>query len=151
MAAAPAELFHSNPLGNTVTTTDIVETLGFFDDWEDRYRYVIDLGKQLVPLPEEARTEERLVRGCQSQVWVDHFRDEEQGREYFLLDSDAHIVRGLAAIVLAAMNGRSSEEIAAFDVEAYFEQLDLISHLSPTRGNGLRSMVQRVKSLAAAE
>lgn len=150
MSCAPAELFTDSPFGSTITPEEIVDTLGFFDDWEDRYRYVIDLGKQLVALPAECRTEDRLIHGCQSQVWVEHWRNPDDGREYFLLDSDAHIVRGLAAIVLAAMNGRSAEQVAAFDVEAYFEQLDLISHLSPTRGNGLRAMVQRVKSLATS-
>ncbi len=150
MSAATAELFCNSELGSSITADEIVDTLGFFDDWEDRYRYVIDLGKQLAPMPASSRTEERLVHGCQSQVWVDHYRDTENKREYFLLDSDAHIVRGLAAIVLAAMNGRSAEEIAAFDVDAYFEKLELISHLSPTRGNGLRAMVGRVKALAAA-
>lgn len=148
MSSAPVELFTSSPFGTKITPDEIIETLGFFDDWEDRYRYVIDLGKQLVALPERSRTADRLIHGCQSQVWVDHYRDENGAAEFFLLDSDAHIVRGLAAIVLAALNGRSREEIAAFDVEAYFAKLDLISHLSPTRGNGLRAMVQRVKSLA---
>ncbi len=150
MSSAPADLFTSSPFGSKITADEIVETLEFFDDWEDRYRYVIDLGKQLVPLPEQSRTPDRLIVGCQSQVWVDHYHDAEASQEFFLLDSDAHIVRGLAAIVLAAMNGRSSAEIADFDVDAYFAKLDLISHLSPTRGNGLRAMVQRVKSLATA-
>ena len=150
MCSVCTELFTNSPFGTKITPDEIVETLGFFDDWEDRYRYVIDLGKQLVALPPERRTADRLIHGCQSQVWVDHYRNAEVSREYFLLDSDAHIVRGLAAIVLAAMNGQSREEIAAFDVDAYFEKLDLISHLSPTRGNGLRAMVQRVKALAAS-
>lgn len=150
MSLTPVSLFMDSPFGSKITPDNILETLDFFDDWEDRYRYVIDLGKELVALPQESRTEESLVHGCQSQVWVSHYRDAVTSKDYFLFDSDAHIVRGLAAIVLAAMNGRSCEEIAAFDVDAYFEKLDLIAHLSPSRGNGLRAMVQRVKALAAS-
>ena len=148
MSSAPAEAFTGSPFGATITADEVIDTLGFFDDWEDRYRYVIDLGKQLVPVPDSERTDEALIQGCQSQVWIAHRRTD--GKEYFLLDPDAHIVRGLAAIVLAAFNGQSAASVAAFDVDSYFEKLDLISHLSPTRGNGLRAMVLRIKALAAA-
>lgn len=133
--------------GTDISPEDIIETLGFFDSWEERYKYIIDLGKELEPLPEEHRTEENLVRGCQSQVWLVHeLRD---GKLFFQADSDAFIVRGLLGVVLAAYNDKTPHEVLDFDIDAYFDELNLIKHLSPTRGNGLRAMVQRIKSIAA--
>jgi cysteine desulfuration protein SufE len=137
----------SHPFGSEINAADITETLSFFDSWEDRYRYIIDLGRQLPEMPAERRREELLVRGCQSQVWLD-WRDE-GGRLHFEVDSDAHIVRGLIAMILAAYEGKRPEEIIAFDIEGYFAGLDLLKHLSPTRGNGLRAMVARIRDIAA--
>ena len=131
----------------THTVEDLVETLAFFDDWEDRYRYIIDLGKELPAMPDTQKREELLVRGCQSQVWLDW--RERDGRIFLEVDSDALIVRGLIAIILAAFDGRTPRAILDFDIEGYFAQLDLLKHLSPTRGNGLRAMVQRVRDIAA--
>jgi cysteine desulfuration protein SufE len=136
-----------NRFGTDIKTDDIVEALSFFDSWEDRYKYIIDLGKELPALPPEHRTESNLVRGCQSQVWLTH--RQEGGRLYFEADSDAFIVRGLLGVVLAAYNGRTPKEIQAFDITAYFDSLNLLKHLSATRGNGLQAMVQRIKALAA--
>jgi cysteine desulfuration protein SufE len=136
-----------NRFGTDIKTDDIVEALSFFDSWEDRYKYIIDLGKELPALPPEHRTESNLVRGCQSQVWLTH--RQEGGRLYFEADSDAFIVRGLLGVVLAAYNGRTPQEIQAFDITAYFDSLNLLKHLSATRGNGLQAMVQRIKALAA--
>jgi cysteine desulfuration protein SufE len=138
----------ADTFGTDLDTGDIVETLGFFDDWEDRYRYIIDLGKSLPAMPEASRREELLVRGCQSQVWLDW--RERDGRLFFTIDSDALIVRGLIALVLAAFNGRTPRAILDFDIDGYFARLDLLKHLSPTRGNGLRAMVQRMRDVAAA-
>ena len=135
-----------NRFGTDIKTDDIVEALSFFDSWEDRYKYIIDLGKELPALPPEHRTEGNLVRGCQSQVWLTH--RQEGGRLYFEADSDAFIVRGLLGVVLAAYNGRTPQEIQAFDITAYFDSLNLLKHLSATRGNGLQAMVQRIKALA---
>ncbi|MBV1884115.1 MAG: SufE family protein [Pseudomonadales bacterium] len=135
-----------SPFGKTITTEDIVETLGFFDDWEERYRYIIDLGKQLPVMDVSLRTEDRLIAGCQSQVWID-FQIHES-RFYFEVDSDAHIVRGLLGIVMSAYSAKLPQEILDFDIEAYFQSLDLVKHLSPTRGNGLRSMVARIRHIA---
>ncbi len=133
--------------GTDITPGDIIETLGFFDSWEERYKYIIDLGKELEPLSEEHRTEENLVRGCQSQVWLVHqLRD---GKLFFQADSDAFIVRGLLGVVLAAYNDKMAQEVLDFDIDGYFDELNLIKHLSPTRGNGLRAMVQRIKGIAA--
>lgn len=137
----------STEFGTDVTSDDIVETLSFFDSWEDRYRYIIDLGKDLPAMDDALKTDERIVRGCQSQVWLVDDADGERVR--FMADSDAHIVRGLLAIVLAAYNGKTRQQILDFDTEAYFSQLDLVKHLSPTRGNGLRAMVARIKDIAA--
>lgn len=136
----------ANPFGASITSEDIVDTLGFFDSWEDRYRYIIDLGKELPPLPDAMHTEDRLVRGCQSKVWMDV--GEREGRLELAVDSDAFIVKGLLGVVLAAYNKRTPEEILAFDIDDYFEQLDLLRHLSPTRGNGLRAMVGRIREAA---
>ncbi|HMV70937.1 MAG TPA: SufE family protein [Pseudomonadales bacterium] len=127
---------------------EIVETLGFFDDWEDRYRYIIDLGRELPEMPVERRRDELLVRGCQSQVWLDW--QEEDGRIVLEADSDALIVRGLIALILAVYDRRTPREILDFDIEDYFSRLDLLRHISQTRGNGLRAMVQRIRDVAQA-
>lgn len=133
--------------GTEITTDDIVETLSFFDSWEDRYKYIIDLGRELPALDVAERTDSNLVRGCQSQVWL--VSREEGDKLYFDADSDAFIVKGLLAVVLAAYNGKTRSEIQAFPIEAYFEQLNLLKHLSPTRGNGLKAMVSRIQATAA--
>jgi cysteine desulfuration protein SufE len=130
------------------TIEDIVESFSFFDDWEDRYRYVIDLGRELEPLPDAFKTDTNVVHGCQSMVWIEHALVE--GRLHFRLDSDALIVRGLIAIVLAAFNDRTPSEILAYDIDALFARLDLLRHLSPTRGNGLAALVRRIREIAAS-
>lgn len=127
---------------------ELKDTFEFFDDWEDKYRFVIDLGKNLPELPESQRTEANLIRGCQSQVWLTH--DVRDDCLYFAMDSDAHIVRGLISIVLIALSGRSPEQILSTDIEALFDELQLLSHLSATRGNGLRAMVSRIRQIAGA-
>jgi len=132
-----------------VTSEEIVETLGFFDSWEDRYRYMIELGKELSSMDQQSRTEEKLVPGCQSQVWIDYKIEDD--KFIFEVDSDALIVKGLLAIIMAAYNGKSATEILSFDIENYFEQLDLIKHLSPTRGNGLRAMVDKITFIAKSQ
>ncbi len=136
----------NNPFGHSISSDDIIDTLGFFDAWDDRYKYIIDLGKELPPLPDEFHTEDRLVRGCQSQVWIE--TSMEDGKLQLAVDSDAFIVKGLLGVVLAAYNNRTPAEVLAFDIDAYFEALDLMRHLSPTRGNGLRAMVARIREIA---
>ncbi len=136
----------ASPFGHSISSDDILDTLGFFDSWEDRYKYIIDLGKELPEMPPALHTEDRLVRGCQSQVWID--TRVQDGRLQLAVDSDAFIVKGLLAVVLAAYNNKPPAEVLAFDIDAYFEQLDLLRHLSPTRGNGLRAMVQRIQDIA---
>ena len=129
---------------------EISETFAFFDDWEDKYRFIIDLGKSLPTFAVADQREEYLVRGCQSQVWLIADRDQQTDRVTLQADSDAHIVRGLVAIVLAVYDGRTPKEIVEFDIEALFDQLQLLKHLSPTRGNGLRALIGRVRELAAS-
>lgn len=136
----------SNPFGTSINTDDIIETLAFFDGWEDRYKYIIDLGKELPALDEHKKDEAHLVRGCQSQVWIDHQITD--GKILLDADSDAFIVKGLLGVVLAAYNSKSPAEVSAFDIEAYFETIGLLKHLSPTRGNGLRAMVKKIQHIA---
>ena len=127
---------------------DIKSSFGFFDDWEDKYRFIIDLGKELPNFATIDKTAERLVRGCQSQVWLISEFDGDNDLIKLRIDSDAHIVRGLIAIVLAVYDRRSPAFIAEFNIDGLFEELDLLQHLSATRGNGLRAMVAKVRSLA---
>ena len=126
---------------------ELKETFSFFDDWEDKYRFIIDLGKDLTPLADADKTDVNLIRGCQSQVWLTHQMVD--GKLQFQLDSDAHIVRGLSAVVLIASNNQSVEQITALDLDGLFNELDLLAHLSVTRGNGLRSMIEKIKHIAA--
>lgn len=141
---------YENGLGERITAEEVAETIGFFDDWEERYRYIIDLGKQLPAFPDDVKTEANLVRGCQSQVWLLSHYDSAADRLRLAVDSDALIVRGLAAMVLAALNGKSPAAIVDYDMDHYFARLDLLKHLSPTRGNGLRAMVMRIRETAAS-
>ena len=124
---------------------EIKDTFAFFDDWEDRYRYIIDLGKQLPDLDNEYRIDANLVQGCQSLVWIVVSHDATNDRMHFRLDSDAFIVRGLISIVLSVFQDHSPSHVCDLDIESIFEELDLLTHLSPTRGNGLRSMVGRIQ------
>ena len=118
-------------------------------DWDERYRYVIDLGRTLAPLSDSERTDAHKVRGCASQVWL--VRDPaEPGRLAFRGDSDAHIVRGLIAILLRLYSGQTADDILAFDAKAAFESLGLSGALSAQRSNGLFSMVERIRREAAA-
>ena len=133
-----------------VDLDNIKTTFGFFDDWEDKYRFLIDLGKSVPVLSSEFRIAENLVRGCQSQVWLLGEYDGEQHRLRLQIDSDAHIVRGLIAIVLATFDERSPNEIVDYDIEHLFKELDLLNHLSVTRGNGLRALVKRINDTASS-
>jgi cysteine desulfuration protein SufE len=129
-----------------VTLDELLDTFEFFDDWEDKYRFIIDIGKELPGLPDGDKTDAHLIRGCQSQVWLT-YESSDEGLK-FNMDSDAHIVRGLIAVVLIVIQNRSASEIQQLDIEGIFGQLDLLAHLSVTRGNGLRAMVSRIKEVA---
>lgn len=149
--AATVQDFLDNPLGTNPTLDDVLDSFEFLDDWEDRYAFIIDLGKQLPAFPDDARIEENYVHGCQSQVWLIAHYDEASGKLYLLIDSDAIIVRGLAALILVALNGKPPRELLTTDIDELFERLDLFRHISPTRGNGLRAMVGKIRDIAAAE
>lgn len=124
----------------------IIDDFEFLDDWEDKYRYVIELGKALPAFPEAERTADNKVNGCVSQVWVTSQTGDGHDPEIvFQGDSDAHIVRGLVAIMLAALSGRRASEIAQFEPEPLLSQLGLDEHLSPQRANGLRAMINRMR------
>ena len=126
---------------------DIIADFELLDEWEDRYRYLIELGRKLEPLSEAAHNEDNKVRGCASQVWVETSIDR-TGAEPVLSfrgDSDAHIVRGLVCLVLTIYSHRPAREIIATDAMDVFQQLGLTAHLTPQRSNGVRSMVERIK------
>ena len=134
------------------TLADITSDFAVLDDWEDRYRYLIELGRGLAPLPDELRTEANKVRGCASQVWLaTEIRSEGSNPVlHFLADSDAHIVRGLIAILAAIYNDRPVEEVLTIEADPVFAELGLKEHLTPQRSNGLASMVARVRADAMA-
>lgn len=136
----------TNPLTIETSIEEIVENFSFLDDWEDRYGYLIELGKALKPLPEEALNDANKVQGCVSQVWL---VSENCGDEIcFTGASDAHIVRGLVAIALSIFSGKPAAEILETDEQDTFRAIGLEEHLTPQRANGLRSMVQRIKAIA---
>lgn len=126
---------------------EIVSNFELLDEWEERYRYLIELGRQMEPLPDEAHTEANKVRGCASQVWLVTTLDTGNGRPVLHLvgDSDAHIVRGLVALVIALYSGKTAQEALATDAMALFQDLGLAEHLTPQRSNGVRSMVERIR------
>ncbi|MFD1327579.1 SufE family protein [Mycoplana ramosa] len=128
----------------------IIDDFAFLDEWEDRYRYVIELGKALPELSEDKRTAQNKVQGCASQVWlVTHADGGGDPVLTFEGDSDAHIVRGLVAIVLAIYSGKRASEIASTDALDVFNRIGLVEHLSSQRANGLRSMVRRIRDEAS--
>lgn len=135
-----------------ISFDELAENFEFLGDWEERYRYIIDLGRALPEMPEEAKTAETKVQGCVSQVWMIAKPDpEDPGRMIFIADSDAHIVRGLIAVLLIIFSGKTAEEILAINARALLGKLDLEGHLSPSRSNGLFSMVKRIEDLATAK
>lgn len=135
----------------TAAIDTIIDDFAFLDDWEDKYRYVIELGKALPDLPEADKTPDNKVHGCVSQVWlVTETADGGDPVVSFRGDSDAHIVRGLVAIMIAAMSGKHASEIQGFDAEALLKSLGLEDNLTPQRSNGLRAMVARMKDDARA-
>ena len=137
-----------------MTIDDIISDFDFVDDWEDRYRYVIELGRKLAPLEDGERTDTNKVQGCVSQVWLaTRYEDTGDGKApklYFKGDSDAHIVRGLIAILFAIYSGRAADKIVTIDAESIFKKLGLDEHLTQQRSNGLAAMVKRIRNDAQA-
>jgi cysteine desulfuration protein SufE len=125
---------------------ELIERFSFFDDWQERYRYLIDLGMKLSLMEDSDKVEDNLVRGCMSRVWMVHQVDGAQIR--FLADSDSHIVKGLIAILLGLYSERTPSQILALDIERVFKSIGLDQHLSPNRRNGFYSMVGRIRTVA---
>ena len=148
MNTLPIPVLSEGPFGTKIKSTDIADTLSFFEDWEDRYRYIIDLGKELTALPFSCRTDENLIIGCQSQVWLVCEYDNTNNLLFMAVDSEALIVKGLAGIVLSAFNKKTPQEITDFNIDAFFTDIDLFNHLSSMRGNGLRAMVNKILYVA---
>jgi cysteine desulfuration protein SufE len=136
------------------TIDEIVDNFTLLDEWDDRYRYVIELGRTLPPLPDNAHTDANKVQGCASQVWLlTHVKPDGAAAGPVLTfegDSDAHIVRGLVAILFALYSGKGAAEILATDALALFDRIGLRENLTPQRSNGLRSMVERIRREANA-
>jgi len=127
---------------------EIIENFALLDEWDDRYRYLIELGRQLEPLPDGARNDTNKVQGCASQVWLStSVKPDGAGGPVlnFIGDSDAHIVRGLIAVLFALFSGKPAKDILSTDAIALFEKLGLKEHLTPQRSNGFRSMVERIR------
>lgn len=130
---------------------ELADNFDLFDDWEDRYRYIIDLGKKLPEFPEALKTDTYKVRGCMSQVWIiPGYVKGDSDRFAFAADSDAHIVKGLIHVLASLYTGKSMVDIAAIDAESAFAKLGLDQHLSPSRRNGLVAMVDRIRKSAQA-
>jgi cysteine desulfuration protein SufE len=124
---------------------EIVDEFSLYDEWLDKYEYLIELGKSLEPFPEEKKTEGRLIKGCQSRVWLD--AEERDGHLYFTADSDAIITKGIISLLISVYSGRTREEIADDDF-GFVAEIGLKENLSPTRANGLVSMIDTIKRLA---
>jgi cysteine desulfuration protein SufE len=140
-------------MNTDATLSTIVENFALLDDWEDRYRYVIELGREMPPFPDALRTDANKVRGCASQVWLvsANAPDGDGGpRLSFTGDSDAHIVRGLVALLVALYSGRTPAEVLAADPHGLFATLGLHEHLTPQRSNGVVAMVARIRADAEA-
>ena len=124
---------------------EVVEDFSMYDEWLDKYEYLIDLGRRLEPFPEELKTDDRLIKGCQSRVWLD--AREEDGRLFFRADSDAIITKGVISLLIGVYSGRTAAEIAADDF-SFVDRLGLRENLSPTRANGLASMIETLRRTA---
>lgn len=124
---------------------EVVDTFSIYDEWLDKYEYLIDLGKNLEAYPEECKTEDKLIKGCQSRVWLDY--KVQDGRIYFKADSDAIITKGIISLLISVYSGRTPEEIASSDF-GFIEKIGLKENLSPTRANGLASMIATIKAVA---
>lgn len=124
---------------------EIIEEFSMYEEWLDKYEYLIDLGKNLEPYPESSRTDERLIKGCQSRVWLDS--KFEEGKIYFSADSDAIITKGIISLLISVYSGRTPEEILSSDF-SFIDKIGLKENLSPTRSNGLVSMISTIKALA---
>ncbi len=134
------------------TLSELQDNFDFMDNWEDKYRYLLELGEKLPEFPEKDKTEKNKVQGCVSQVWMTLKTERDEtgiSRLYFLADSDAHIVKGLIALLMIIYNGKTPEEILLIDIREIFKKLGMDENISPNRRNGFFSMVQKIQTFAA--
>lgn len=124
---------------------EVVDSFSMYDEWLDKYEYLIDLGKNLAPYPDSSKTDDRLIQGCQSRVWLDY--QMKDGKLWFTADSDAIITKGIISLLVSIYSGRTPEEIASSDF-SFIEKIGLKENLSPTRANGLASMIATIKAVA---
>lgn len=124
---------------------EVVDSFSMYDEWLDKYEYLIDLGKNLAPYPDSSKTDDRLIKGCQSRVWLDY--QMKDGKLWFIADSDAIITKGIISLLVSIYSGRTPEEIASSDF-SFIEKIGLKENLSPTRANGLASMIATIKAVA---
>ena len=124
---------------------EVVDSFSLYDEWLDKYEYLIDLGKNLAPYPDSSKTDDRLIKGCQSRVWLDY--QMKDGKLWFTADSDAIITKGIISLLVSIYSGRTPEEIASSDF-SFIEKIGLKENLSPTRANGLASMIATIKAVA---
>ncbi|WP_432473121.1 SufS family cysteine desulfurase [Amphritea sp. HPY] len=144
------EIFNKNPFGNEITSEQIVMQLSPIKGWNDRYREIMQLSKQLPAMTSAMKLPENLITGCESHAWLAWKKDNDD-KLWFAVDSDARIIRGLIGLTLAALNGKNPQQILAFDIEQYFSELQLLRHLSPSRGNGLRAIVDQIRKIATQQ
>lgn len=124
---------------------EVVDSFSMYDEWLDKYEYLIDLGKNLAPYPDSSKTDDRLIKGCQSRVWLDYQMMD--GKLWFTADSDAIITKGIISLLVSIYSGRTPEEISSSDF-SFIEKIGLKENLSPTRANGLASMIATIKAVA---
>lgn len=124
---------------------EVVDSFSMYDEWLDKYEYLIDLGKNLAPYPDSSKTDDRLIKGCQSRVWLDY--QMKDGKLWFTADSDAIITKGIISLLVSIYSGRTPEEISSSDF-SFIEKIGLKENLSPTRANGLASMIATIKAVA---
>lgn len=135
-----------HPFGTEIQAHDILKKMAQCHCWEDKYRLIIQLGKKLPIMPENLRAQTLIIPGCESQVWL--VCEQREGHLYFVADSNARIVKGLIAIILCVAQGKTPEDLKAFDFESYFKEMDLLQHISPSRSNGVRAIIDKIKSLS---
>jgi cysteine desulfuration protein SufE len=132
----------TTPLSIPAIEEEIIEEFSLFDNWEDKYEYLIDIGKKLAPLENEHKKEENKIKGCQSTVWL--VSDAKDGRIYYKADSDAIIVKGLISMLIRVLSGQKADDIVKADMQ-FIDKIGMTTHLAQTRSNGLRSMIKQMK------
>lgn len=145
------DFFETYPIANDISLTAVEETLRNAKSWESRYREIMLLGKQLPKLSDELKTSDYLVKGCESNVWLHYVYDSESEKYHFAADSDAKIVKGLVLIVLVLFNKKTESEIADLNYTAFFNEIDLLKHLSASRSNGITAIIQQIKAIAVSK